>query len=237
MSWNSANLQKNSVFIIHVISLCCNLQCTNERPVETWSIFYLQTMCVCCRSPCVTKLDVIALCEGFAKASLSLDVLVCCDIFRLECLVCLRFLYLIRELGSNFVWNITLNIHESPTILRSSAYGGGDFIEMGPQNGRQCGINLKKYFISELRFSRRCLWRMVSSGMLCRVALVVLSSPILVTLMKEAIGSSETSVLTRSTRRNIPEDTIIHTLYPLGLTRVKFHIRDIWQKTETASVV
>jgi hypothetical protein len=66
---------------------------------------------------------------------------------------------------------------------------------------------------------------MVSSGLLHRVALVitkVLEEPgasfirvtkigeLGTTQMKEAPGSSETSVLTRATRCNNPEDAILH---------------------------
>jgi hypothetical protein len=46
----------------------------------------------------------------------------------------------------------------------------------------------------------------------CTLANVVPSSPILVTLMMEALHFSETSILTRVTRPNIPVDGILHLL-------------------------
>jgi hypothetical protein len=53
------------------------------------------------------------------------------------------------------------------------------------------------------------------------------SSPILVTLMMEELSSSETSVLTRATRRNIPEGAILQKKFD-AMCRNEFAISDYW---------
>jgi hypothetical protein len=95
------------------------------------------------------------------------------------------------------------------------------------------------FIVQNLRFSRRRLWIMSTSGKLRRVVLVRTRvsekrkapiikvtrigklgtltvtrnwtiKPILITLMMQALHSSETSILTTAKLRNIPEHDILH---------------------------
>jgi hypothetical protein len=116
----------------------------------------------------------------------------------------------ICELGT------TLAVTNNRSTLRRSAIWDrkdqNELQDWGFETGR--GKQVVTWVVREMFLGQTLKWDSIVSGgghaSVASYCQLLLSSPILVTLMMVATRSSETSVLTGVTRRNIPEDGILH---------------------------